>query len=241
MNKKFAIAAKYWQIRILLGVIPLMMLAACNTSTNTASSGKGSASPAGSTPSPQASPETSLRRGAPAPLSAPESNSVPAPVSRAVPNPVPVSETAPKLITSSARQELEAAHQQIEAIRQQNQAIRQQQQSEAIRQQYKTSNLPVLRPEEQKDANTEAYNRIYDNPFEGVSISPLSTFSIDVDTASYTNVRRFIKEGQLPPKDAVRIEELINYFTYDYPQPTDDRPFPSLRKSPQHPGIPSTN
>ncbi|MFN6482541.1 MULTISPECIES: YfbK domain-containing protein [unclassified Nostoc] len=73
--------------------------------------------------------------------------------------------------------------------------------------------------------NTENYNRIEDNPFHRVSNDPLSTFSIDVDTASYSNVRRFITEGELPPKDAVRIEELINYFTYNYPQPKGDRPF----------------
>src|SRR5262249_41479972 len=54
---------------------------------------------------------------------------------------------------------------------------------------------------------------------------PLSTFSIDVDTASYSNVRRFLNQGQRPPKDAVRIEELINYFSYSYPQPRDGKPF----------------
>ena len=55
--------------------------------------------------------------------------------------------------------------------------------------------------------------------------NPLSTFSIDVDTASYSNVRRFIENGSLPPKDAVRVEEMINYFSYDYPQPKDNLPF----------------
>lgn len=73
--------------------------------------------------------------------------------------------------------------------------------------------------------NTENYNRIDDNPFHRVGNDPLSTFSIDVDTASYSNMRRFITQGQLPPKDAVRIEEFINYFTYNYPQPTGNRPF----------------
>ncbi len=71
----------------------------------------------------------------------------------------------------------------------------------------------------------EAYSPIEDNPFVKVSDTPLSTFSIDVDTASYSNIRRFINEGQLPPKDAVRLEEMINYFTYDYPQPTGKTPF----------------
>jgi Ca-activated chloride channel family protein len=77
----------------------------------------------------------------------------------------------------------------------------------------------------EQDTNREGYNPIEENPFVRVSDSPLSTFSIDVDTASYSNVRRFINEGQLPPKDAVRLEEMINYFTYDYPQPTDKTPF----------------
>ena len=73
--------------------------------------------------------------------------------------------------------------------------------------------------------NTEAYDKIEDNPFLAVRGSPRSTFSIDVDRASYSNVRRFINYGQRPPKDAVRIEELVNYFSYDYPAPTGDVPF----------------
>ena len=73
--------------------------------------------------------------------------------------------------------------------------------------------------------NTEAYARIYDNAFLAVATNPLSTFSIDVDTASYANVRRFLNAGQLPPPDAVRIEELINYFRFDYPPPEGDAPF----------------
>jgi len=77
----------------------------------------------------------------------------------------------------------------------------------------------------QPDHNTEAYDRIDDNPFLTVRQNPLSTFSIDVDTAAYANVRRFLNDGQLPPKDAVRIEELLNYFTFDYPQPDGDAPF----------------
>jgi Ca-activated chloride channel family protein len=63
--------------------------------------------------------------------------------------------------------------------------------------------------------NTEAYDRIDENPFRPVSVAPLSTFSADVDRASYANVRRFLNQGTLPPKDAVRIEELVNYFPYD--------------------------
>jgi Ca-activated chloride channel family protein len=76
-----------------------------------------------------------------------------------------------------------------------------------------------------KEFNTEAYKHIDENPFFEAARAPLSTFSIDVDTASYSNTRRFLRDGQLPPKDAVRIEELINYFSYDYPQPASDAPF----------------
>ena len=73
--------------------------------------------------------------------------------------------------------------------------------------------------------NTEAYAPIVENNFKQVKASPLSTFSIDVDAASYSNIRRFIMNGQVPPKDAVRIEEMINYFNYDYPNPKDEQPF----------------
>ena len=73
--------------------------------------------------------------------------------------------------------------------------------------------------------NTAAYDHIPENPFLNAKDNPLSTFSIDVDTASYSNVRRFINEGSLPPKDAVRVEEMLNYFIYDYAQPSDDKPF----------------
>jgi len=73
--------------------------------------------------------------------------------------------------------------------------------------------------------NTEEYNRIYENIFLPALSNPLSTFSIDVDTASYANVRRFINSNQLPIKDAVRIEEMINYFTYSYPEPGRKQPF----------------
>ncbi len=73
--------------------------------------------------------------------------------------------------------------------------------------------------------NTEEYDRIYENEFLDALGNPLSTFSIDVDTASYSNVRRFIDDSRLPPADAVRIEELINYFTYEYEQPQDEHPF----------------
>ncbi|MFT5819596.1 MAG: Ca-activated chloride channel family protein [Crocinitomix sp.] len=76
-----------------------------------------------------------------------------------------------------------------------------------------------------KNQNTESYSKIEANKFKKVKNDPLSTFSIDVDKAAYSNTRRFITAGNLPPADAVRIEEMINYFHYDYAQPTDDRPF----------------
>ena len=73
--------------------------------------------------------------------------------------------------------------------------------------------------------NTESYAHIVENGFLGVEHNPLSTFSIDVDRASYANVRRFINDGQRPPIDAVRIEELVNYFHYDLPDPSGEHPF----------------
>ena len=73
--------------------------------------------------------------------------------------------------------------------------------------------------------NTEEYGRFQENPFLSVVDNPLSTFSIDVDRASYSNVRRYLNAGQRPPRDAVRIEELINYFTFDYPDPHGADPF----------------
>jgi len=81
-------------------------------------------------------------------------------------------------------------------------------------------------PSPAKEAfNTEEYDKINDNEFKEAKKNALSTFSIDVDKASYSNVRRFITEGSLPPADAVRIEEMMNYFNYNYPQPEGDQPF----------------
>lgn len=77
----------------------------------------------------------------------------------------------------------------------------------------------------QQDWNTESYSTIHENGFKDVLHNPLSTFSIDVDRASYSNVRRFINMGQQPPVDAVRVEEMINYFSYDYPEPDGKHPF----------------
>ena len=84
----------------------------------------------------------------------------------------------------------------------------------------------LKRPSESRPPfNTEDYSKVDENEFKEALTNPLSTFSIDVDAASYSNVRRFIQNGQLPPHDAVRIEELINYFKYDYPQPSGQHPF----------------
>ena len=71
----------------------------------------------------------------------------------------------------------------------------------------------------------ESYKEINENVFKMVNTAPLSTFSIDVDKASYSNVRRMINNGQKIPKDAVKVEEMINYFNYDYAQPKGDEPF----------------
>jgi len=72
---------------------------------------------------------------------------------------------------------------------------------------------------QREPGNTEAYDRIDENAFRSSAVAPLSTFSVDVDRASYSNVRRFLDHGSLPPKDAVRIEELVNYFPYRDAEP----------------------
>lgn len=71
----------------------------------------------------------------------------------------------------------------------------------------------------------ENYEHFDDNPVKRVVEQPVSTFSIDVDTGAYANVRRFLNQGRLPQEDAVRVEELVNYFNYDYPQPQGQQPF----------------
>ncbi len=75
------------------------------------------------------------------------------------------------------------------------------------------------------EINREGYASLSENGYKNTIKAPLSTFSIDVDAASYSNMRRFLNDGQKPPTDAVRIEEMINYFNYDYPQPINDHPF----------------
>jgi Ca-activated chloride channel family protein len=79
--------------------------------------------------------------------------------------------------------------------------------------------------EQDQSFNTEDYDHIIENKFLSVNQQPLSTFSIDVDRAAYSNVRRFIENGSLPPKGAVRIEEMINYFDYNYAPPSNEDPF----------------
>ena len=74
---------------------------------------------------------------------------------------------------------------------------------------------------EKVDFNTEEYGRLVDNPFRLTARDHTSTFSIDVDTASYSNMRRLLNQGALPPKDAIRIEELVNYFDYAYAPPAE--------------------
>jgi Ca-activated chloride channel homolog len=79
--------------------------------------------------------------------------------------------------------------------------------------------------EERQDFNREGYDKISENRFLKATENPLSTFSIDVDAASYSNMRRFLNQGQLPPAGAIRIEEMVNYFKYEYPQPQNNDPF----------------
>lgn len=93
-----------------------------------------------------------------------------------------------------------------------------------------TGTQPNIRRDEYEHM-TEAYDKIVENEFIRVSEEPLSTFSVDVDTASYANVRRMLNGGQLPPPGAVRLEELINYFDYDYAPPTDGSPFATHMKT----------
>lgn len=80
-------------------------------------------------------------------------------------------------------------------------------------------------PQPTPNFNTEGYAATDENEFKSVRNNPLSTFSLDVDAASYSNIRRFINQGQIPAEGSVRVEEMINYFTYNYPQPTDNKPF----------------
>jgi Ca-activated chloride channel family protein len=83
----------------------------------------------------------------------------------------------------------------------------------------------VLRPAApSRNFDTEAYAPVVDNALLSAKEHPLSTFSADVDTASFSNARRFLREGSLPPKDSIRVEEWLNYFSYPYPAPAGDAP-----------------
>lgn len=83
---------------------------------------------------------------------------------------------------------------------------------------------PTVMYDRSDEMNAEEYGQINENGFKNAMETPLSTFSIDVDAASYSNMRRFINKGELPPADAIRTEELVNYFSYDYPKPTGTDP-----------------
>lgn len=105
----------------------------------------------------------------------------------------------------------------------------------------RTRRIPTpARPYPPQPLHTEDYSAITENRFLSPLNEPLSTFSIDVDAASYSNVRRFVQNGNLPPKDAVRIEEMVNYFEYDYPAATGEHPFSVISEmgpspwAPQH-------
>ena len=99
----------------------------------------------------------------------------------------------------------------------------------------------AIQPSEPPPApHSEEYAPIYENPFLEARANPLSTFSIDVDGASYSNTRRFLQEGQLPPADAVRIEEFVNYFDYEYPQPKGSDPFSITTEVASTPWNPAT-
>lgn len=86
----------------------------------------------------------------------------------------------------------------------------------------------------------EEYQNLPDNPVHSVAQTPVSTFSVDVDTGSYANVRRFLNQGRLPPEGAVRLEEMVNYFPYDYALPTDGSPFGVTTEVASTPWNPST-
>ena len=95
-----------------------------------------------------------------------------------------------------------------------------------------TSKMILSSPPPPQQRNAETYKEIKENSFVAVAQQPVTTFSVDVDRAAYANVRRIIGYGQIPPKDAVRIEEMVNYFDYDYPAPEEGSVSP-LRISPE--------
>lgn len=90
---------------------------------------------------------------------------------------------------------------------------------------HKTSSPAVRAASAMVPSSGESYARVGDSSFVDVKTAPFSTFSVDVDTASYSNSRRFLMSGSLPPRDAIRVEEWLNYFAYDYPKPAANQPF----------------
>ncbi|MBP1676344.1 MAG: von Willebrand factor type [Bacteroidetes bacterium] len=98
-----------------------------------------------------------------------------------------------------------------------------------------TNNYPVNRHVYLQDTDNEEYTSMKENRFISVSSEALSTFSLDVDAASYSNVRRMINQGQMPNKEAVRIEEMMNYFSYNYPEPTANHPVNMVAETAQCP------
>ncbi|VVN00998.1 vWA domain-containing protein [Pseudomonas fluorescens] len=80
-------------------------------------------------------------------------------------------------------------------------------------------------PQGYRDTQREQYQVLADNPIHSVAETPVATFSADVDTGAYANVRRLLNQGRLPPEGAVRLEEMVNYFPYDYALPSDGSPF----------------
>ena len=110
-------------------------------------------------------------------------------------------------------------------VRSQVSPLREMEDSDVIRLNRRMSKQMVYFNEYRPVRSNESYARIEENGFKSPWKNPYSTFSIDVDAASYSNVRRFINNGQLPPKDAVKLEEMINYFNYDYESPKGRHPF----------------
>jgi len=108
--------------------------------------------------------------------------------------------------------------------------------------QYAYRAMPQPNAWQQLPVDRENYKHYPDNPVQRVAENPVSTFSIDVDTGSYSNVRRMLNNGQMPPADAVRVEELVNYFDYNYPAPKDrSRPFTVVTEIAPTPWNPATH
>jgi Ca-activated chloride channel family protein len=122
--------------------------------------------------------------------------------------------------TGVATEDSESPGSSVEAV----QRLLRERQRELAEAQEHAADLEVPDAVEQEGFDREAYARIVDNPFIRPQTQAKSTFSIDVDTAGYANVRRIINQGTLPPPDAVRIEELLNYFNYEYPAPAGEHP-----------------